>query len=166
MFFLSLIVVSVLFAFFYQIVLDIPFVQYIIVDLLGEDLTLTGRIYIYDAVLNVIEINPLWGYGIGNSYQLLHFLYDYPNAQNGFINLFLEQGIIGSVIVIFLSLLIVMNQVKNRIKEITFSMICLLYAMVLMAFVEITIDLWYLLLLSLLQITDKDIQQAKVNYNN
>lgn len=59
-----------------------------------------------------------------------------------------------------------MNQVKNRIKEITFSMICLLYAMVLMAFVEITIDLWYLLLLSLLQITDKDIQQAKVNYNN
>ena len=166
MFFLSLIVVSVLFAFFYQIVLDIPFVQYIIVDLLGEDLTLTGRIYIYDAVLNVIEINPLWGYGIGNSYQLLHFLYDYPNAQNGFINLFLEQGIIGSVIVIFFFFLIVMNQVKNRIKEITFSMICLLYAMVLMAFVEITIDLWYLLLLSLLQITDKDIQQAKVNYNN
>lgn len=152
-----LILSSVLFAFFYQFILDIPFVQYVIVDILGEDLTLTGRIYIYDAVMQVIETNPLWGYGIGNSYQLLHFLYNYPNAQNGFINLFLEQGILGSVITLALVIVLMYHQVKNRKKDITYSMICLLYTLIVMAFVEITIDLCFVFLLTLLQITDKNI---------
>lgn len=158
--FILLIAGSILFAFFYAYILEIPFVQYLIVDILGEDLTLTGRIYIYNAVLNVIELNPLWGMGIGNSYQLLYYLFGYPNAQNGFINLFLEQGIIGCIITMIITLHLVNNQHKQRSGDFTTPIIILVFVMIFLALVEITIDLWYVFFLTLLQITDKDIKDS------
>ena len=163
--FILLIIASILFAFFYTYILEIPFIQYLIVDILGEDLTLTGRIYIYDAVLNVLALNPLWGMGIGNSYQLLYYLYGYPNAQNGFINLFLEQGLIGCIITMVITLHFITKQHRQRNGDFTTSIIMLTFIMIFLALVEITINLWYVFLLTLLQITDKDIKDS-IGLNN
>lgn len=163
--FILLIAGSILFAFFYAYILEIPFVQYLIVDVLGEDLTLTGRIYIYDAVLNVIELNPLWGMGIGNSYQLLSYLFGYPNAQNGFINLFLEQGLIGSIITMVITLHLVYRQCKQRNGDFMTPIIILTFVMIFLALVEITINLWYVFLLTLLQITDTDVKESIATKN-
>ena len=160
-YFISLIAGSILFAFFYAYILEIPFVQYLIVDVLGEDLTLTGRIYIYNAVINVIELNPLWGMGIGNSYQLLSYLFGYPNAQNGFINLFLEQGLIGCIITMIITLYLINKQHKQRNGDYTVPIIIITFVMIFLALVEITIDLRYVFLLTLLQITDNDIRQSE-----
>ena len=160
--FIVLIACSILFAIFYPFILQIPFVQYIIVDLLGEDLTLTGRTYIYDAVMNVIELNPLWGMGIGNSYQLLSYLYRIPNAQNGFINLFLEQGAIGCTLTMIITLYLINKQKKEKHTGATIPVICLTFTMIFLALVEITIDLRYVFLLTLLQITDKDVKESVI----
>ncbi|CCZ69786.1 putative uncharacterized protein [Bacteroides sp. CAG:702] len=158
--FILLITGSILFAFFYAYILEIPFVQYFIVNVLGEDLTLTGRIYIYNAVINVIELNPLWGMGIGNSYQLLSYLFGYPNAQNGFINLFLEQGLVGCLITMIITLHLVNKQRKQRNENYTTPIVVLIFIMIFLALVEITIDLRYVFLLTILQITDYDIKQS------
>lgn len=160
--FIVLIACSILFAIFYPFILQIPFVQYIIVDVLGEDLTLTGRTYIYDAVMNVIELNPLWGMGIGNSYQLLSYLYSIPNAQNGFINLFLEQGAIGCSLTMIITLYLVNKQKREKQKGVTIPIICLTFTLIFLALVEITIDLRYVFLLTLLQITDKDVKESVI----
>ena len=158
--FIILITSSILFAFFYPYILQVPFIQYIIVNILGEDLTLTGRTYIYDAVLNVIELNPLWGMGIGNAYHLLSYLYGFPNAQNGFINLFLEQGIIGCSITMIITIYLITMQSKKKCSGITIPFICLTFTMIFLAFVEITIDLSFVFLLTLLLITDSDIKES------
>lgn len=170
--YIVLITCSILFAFFYPVILSIPFVQYLIVDVLGEDLTLTGRTFIYDAVLNVVEISPLWGFGIDNAYQLLQFLYRFPNAQNGFINLFLEQGLMGTIAVLLVMFYLVKYQIKRKLNNYTSAFLSLLFVLITMAFVEITIDLWFIFLLTLLQITDKDIVYSyrkriqNENFNN
>lgn len=36
----------------------------VIVNLLGKDVTLSGRIYLWDTVLEVLRSNPLWGMGV------------------------------------------------------------------------------------------------------
>ena len=43
----------------YETILAIPSVQYLIVDILNEDLTLTGRTYIYTRMLDLMDTQPL-----------------------------------------------------------------------------------------------------------
>ena len=54
----------------YETILAIPSVQYLIVDILNEDLTLTGRTYIYTRMLDLMDTQPCLVMGM----ELLHFL--------------------------------------------------------------------------------------------
>ena len=51
----------------YETILAIPSVQYLIVDILNEDLTLTGRTYIYTRMLDLMDTQPWFGYGNGTA---------------------------------------------------------------------------------------------------
>ena len=163
--YIILIVVCVCFAFMYSLILDIPWVQYIIVDILGEDLTLTGRTYIYDTLLDVININPIWGFGVGNSYQLLYYLFGYPNSQNGFINLFIEQGAVGCVTIIILIMVLVNRQINDDKNNTIASLLALTISLIAMSSIEITINLFFFCLLSLLIVTEKTFDNRKIIYS-
>lgn len=163
--YIILIVVCVCFAFMYSLILDIPWVQYIIVDILGEDLTLTGRTYIYDTLLDVININPIWGFGVGNSYQLLYYLFGYPNSQNGFINLFIEQGAVGCVTIIILIMVLVNRQINDDKNNTIASLLALTISLIAMSSIEITINLFFFGLLSLLIVTEKTFDNRKIIYS-
>ncbi len=79
--------------------------------LLGKDPTLTGRTEIWSAVLDSIAKRPLLGYGYqafwlgfqGESYQIiLAVTWALAQAQNGFLDITLQTGIVGLSIVLLL----------------------------------------------------------------
>ena len=79
--------------------------------LLGKDVTLTGRTGIWSAVLDSIAKRPLFGYGYqafwlgleGESYRvILAVSWVLAQAQNGFLDVMLEMGVAGLVIVLLI----------------------------------------------------------------
>ena len=79
--------------------------------LLGKDPTLTGRTEIWSAVLDSIAKRPILGYGYqafwlgfqGESYQIiLAVTWALAQAQNGFLDVTLETGVVGLTIVLLL----------------------------------------------------------------
>jgi exopolysaccharide production protein ExoQ len=80
-----------------------------LITLLGKDLTLTGRTGIWSAVIDSIAKRPLLGYGYqafwlgleGESYRvILAVSWVLAQAQNGFLDVMLEMGMLGLVIVL------------------------------------------------------------------
>ncbi|WP_213805071.1 O-antigen ligase family protein [Granulicella sp. dw_53] len=80
-------------------------------SLLGKDVTLTGRTEIWDAVLGSIAKRPLLGYGYqafwlgfkGESYRIiLTVTWALGQAQNGFLDVTLEMGVIGLALVLLI----------------------------------------------------------------
>jgi exopolysaccharide production protein ExoQ len=78
-------------------------------DMLGKDTTLTGRTNIWSAVLDSIAKRPLLGYGYqafwlgmeGESYRvILSVSWMLAQAQNGFLDILLENGMSGLAIVL------------------------------------------------------------------
>ena len=78
-------------------------------DLLGKDMTLTGRTGIWSEVLDSIVKRPLLGYGYqafwlgleGESYRvILAVTWMLAQAQNGFLDIMLENGVAGLTIVL------------------------------------------------------------------
>lgn len=91
--------------------------EYIIVEKLGKDMTLTGRTYIWEHVVDAINNHPWFGYGYGGFWQEWRgpddpsFNIRTPNgykamhSQNGFLDIGLDFGWIG-LILFSLSLLV------------------------------------------------------------
>jgi O-antigen ligase len=81
----------------------------LLVNLLGKDLTLTGRTEIWSAVMDSIAKRPLLGYGYqafwlgleGESYRIiLAVSWILAQAQNGFLDIVLETGVVGLAVVL------------------------------------------------------------------
>lgn len=80
--------------------------EYIVVDKLGKDLTFTGRTYIWQAVIGMIQQRPLLGYGYTAFWQglegpsasvLVAVDWAAPHSHNGYLDLCLDLGIVGLV---------------------------------------------------------------------
>jgi exopolysaccharide production protein ExoQ len=77
--------------------------------LVGKDPTLTGRTDFWVLVLNNIWKHPWWGYGYGAFWQesnsdaaLIRYAvgWSVPNAHNGLLDLWLDLGILGVIILL------------------------------------------------------------------
>ena len=75
-----------------------------LVDVLGKDVTLTGRTDLWQAVINEIQQKPIFGYGYRaywrgwsgpSAYLWLQFPWLPPHAHNGFLDVWLDLGLIG-----------------------------------------------------------------------
>ena len=122
----------------YSNILEISFVKYIIVNLLGEDVTLTGRTEIYDILWPIIKNRLLFGYGQGASNMILMELMNAPNTQNGLIEFTFSFGIIASIffIAFIYSLL---KSIKPNLKSYPF--LCYIYLCFIISCVEISIGI-------------------------
>ncbi len=87
-----------LFPVLYKYILEIPLVEWLIVDVLNSDISLTHRTHIYENIFEIISQRPLYGFGYNNSYSIVSTLLGFPNSQNAFIDMILERGIIGSML--------------------------------------------------------------------
>ena len=80
-------------------------IEFLVTDLLGKDLTFTGRTDIWNACIYMLREKPLLGYGYAAFWRGLGSPSEYvllranwlaiPHAHNGFLDLSLEIGLLG-----------------------------------------------------------------------
>ena len=138
------VVLLAVFLFLYKTILAIPSVQYLIVDILNEDLTLTGRTYIYTRMLDLMDTQPWFGYGNGTAtFFTTYYIHEkLTNTQNGLLNDYIDWGIIGVICLIILTYS-VLRSASSRINP----FICLIYTYIVLSSIEITLGLRFLAVL-------------------
>ncbi len=95
-----MVLTGVILAFLLQL-LQVPFVKHIVVDVLGENLTLTGRDLIYSGLRAVISESPILGYGYGNAAVAMYV--GYGNAQNSIMETLVNYGVVGLFAVFYMA---------------------------------------------------------------
>ena len=103
--------------------------KYLIVDVLGEDLTLDGRTYIWDEALFYISKNPLWGYGQNSGITLLT---DYNmSTHNQLLGWAFRYGIVGLVVMLALCIWLIyrfsVDDIRGRIVRLIFTLLSLMW---------------------------------------
>lgn len=167
---LVILIASCSFSFIYEYVLNINVVQQFIIGILHRSLTLTGRITIYENIPKVLENNLWFGYGYGTSYEIWMQKYNYPNSQNGLIDLIVEQGLIASIIIVTIIVTII-NKVKNSKIQIInqcYPIVMMIYIFFILSSFEITLGLsclaWCALLYANL-VNEKKEELLNENFN-
>lgn len=100
-----------------SIIVVINSIEYIIVDLLGKDLTLTGRTTIWDYYMSRAMTRPLLGFGYEgywrNAEEVLRAKIALPwfsgHAHSGYIDFFLQLGTVGTAMFALCSLILMLR---------------------------------------------------------
>ena len=88
--------------------------SWFIEDLLGKDMTFTGRTEMWDSALRAISDSPIWGFGyVDADWYKAHM----TNLAIGAHNFILNTMIYGGVISIILYFLIIMRSILNLIRN-------------------------------------------------
>lgn len=142
--------------------LSFEIVQDFIVNVLHEDLTLTGRLGIFERIMEAFNSNLWVGYGYGNSALLSVYLQCGANPQNGLIEVFLNIGILGCLA--FLSLLYFgMKHIDLRRWNMKYPIVVFLFTMILISSIEVPFDEIFIFFVILLLANKEDFE---ININN
>lgn len=131
----------------FDTVLNSNFMQFIIEDVLGRDMTLTGRMPIYNNFNNLISGHFWTGYGHGSTYEVCMRIMGAPNTQNGLFEILMQYGVFGVVSIISL---IYVSFKKIKITNEIFPIVAMVYVYMLLASIEITLSLRFLSMLSII----------------
>lgn len=115
-------------------------IQFLIVDVLHRDLTLTGRMEIYYFIFKLLATHKWFGYGYGTNIVETTSIW-YANAQNAFWDFAICYGFI-ALALLFLFLVIVIckcNKVQSLfgMSKYTYVCTCMLYIYIFMGIGEI-----------------------------
>lgn len=135
-----------LFIYFYNIVLNNAYVEHIIVDILGESLTMTGRTHVYKILPEMISGKWLTGFGSGRTGLILSYYTGCSNAQNGVWQIICENGLIGFILYALTCLKLCSNTCKEKVS-VSYYLNIYVVIMFVLGFVEITFDTRLLVLL-------------------
>lgn len=163
------VIVSILFfsslSFVLVTLIENPNIYYIVVDVFHKEPTLNGRTFIYINVIPMIfmKVPLLWGLGPTNSYKVISYLTDYPNTQNGLIELVIENGLI--YVVLYLLIVFTLLR-KYRHKFNLYPIMIYIYFLIIISCVEISLNglLNYIVLLLLFDNNVKMYKQNKKSY--
>ena len=122
-------------------------VQYVIINVLHEDLTLTGRMNIYNEISNILLEHKWLGYGYGKSYDIIMSRIGYADSQNALMECIINYGIVGTGVLLLIFYFSIKLSNGNERK---FYIMIYLYAMVVMGVVEITINLLFMFAVSMM----------------
>lgn len=136
------------FFFFTTWLLQFAIVQDFIVNVLHEDLTLTGRLTIFENIMEAFDDNFWFGYGYGNSKLISVYYKCGENPQNGIIEMFLNVGFIGCISF----LLMVYNACSLFNKRINYinPIIAYIFTMIVISTIEVPFEKTFLFVTSLL----------------
>lgn len=137
---IGLVVFDLLFFFFTLFFIDNAIMQYIIVDILGEDMSLTGRLDIYASLTPLLIDIPILGYGIGNASMITLMNAVGPNAQNGLFNYILEVGYLGAALFFFFLFSMMKNAKKQKSS---YPILCFIYIMLVLSSIEVTFSTYF-----------------------
>ncbi len=148
-------------------IIDLPVVQYIIVNILHESTDLNSRLFIYNNLYKIMKINPLWGFGAENNYmacQRYLVISEYeaaPDAQNGLIDWLISYGSIGTVILLVIVFLCFAKARKNY----NLYLMAMLYVFFVLGSIEIVFDIIFFFVLAsylYLECSDRFAQNEKL----
>lgn len=128
-------------------ILQLSVVQNIIVNVLHEDLSLTGRMELYNLLYPLVLKSGLWGGGFGSYVAATIAYHGWYNAQNGLAEIILTYGFVGGFTFLTLVFVSVVSS-KNR----NIMLYLAIFVFIIVAVVEIPFNCGFILLLSLLQI--------------
>lgn len=143
------VIIGTMFLIFYlEIILQFSFVRHVIVNVLHENLGLTGRIELYSMLYPLILKSGLWGGGFGSYVAETLAYHGWYNAQNGLAEIILTYGFLGGAT--FLTLVFVsVRSAKNKNKMLYLAV----FTFIVVAIVEIPFNnIGFILLLALLQV--------------
>ncbi len=133
--------------------LEYSIVQDFVVDILSEDMTLTGRIGIYATILGALESHLFFGYGFGNSSVICMYYGCGHNPQNGLIEIFLNVGVLGTIAFLFM-LFFAFHRV-NRMDWYKYPIMVAIVVMAIISTIEVPFDKTFIFFIMLL-ILDRD----------
>lgn len=130
-----------------------PYVQSFIQDVLGRSLTMTGRTPIYDSLGNIIGTSPFVGYGYGNN--IVERVVGWGNAQNGIADIAVMYGLVR---VVSFGLMVhgVLGEKWER-NEKALSLIGVLYGSILASLVEVSFGIAFYFALAIVSVSLCDV---------
>lgn len=144
------IVGSGIIAFLLEQVVATPMVSDFIVNVLGRQITLTGRTNIYSLFILKTGGNLNWGYGLGSAYTTSMSLFGYADAQNAILQWILQIGIIPCVFMVlgFGGAFTGIN--RNEDLILIMPIIALIYVFICLGTIEITYNMNFFYLIALI----------------
>lgn len=147
---LLFLVASVVFPFIAERIVSIPFVTYLLEEVVERSSTLTGRLTIFGKFLSKTQGHLLWGYGINNTYAAAMRLFGCANAQNALLQWTMEAGIAVTVVFVIIMLQIFRQLVRSPRQREIMPMVMLVYVYIIMGTVETTFNMNFILWLALI----------------
>ncbi len=123
-------------------------ISYFIINILHEDLSLTGRMKIYSYLKIVFYQSPLLGHGYGN--YSVGTMVGYGNAQNSVFQYLIDYGICGFLILIITIYKLTKKDRKLKVTNITYPLYIYLFVIIMCATVEIVFNHIFFLVLFLI----------------
>lgn len=107
--------------------------SYLIVDVLGKNLTFTGRVYIWDISLKLIKEKWIIGYG---SSDLITYKGYSLMAHNQFLDILVQAGVVGLILFLLYLTRIVKQLYSNRKKKTAKFIMGIMFAYLIMMVTE------------------------------
>ncbi len=145
-------IISVAFPFIVESILNIPFVTYIIEEVMGRSNNLTGRMDIYENFVKQMQGHWLYGYGYGRGNEVSVSLFGYANAQNALLHWILQTGVPATLVFGWLMSAVVKQLNRCNMDKVIQAgpLLALLYVYVFLGMVETTFSMSYILWLAVL----------------
>lgn len=109
---------------------------------IGKDPTFTGRTDLYEMILPLIPLCPFWGFGCGSAHAVVETLTGFPNTQNGLLEIYFENGILGVLATICIIYIVISDLKKN--KYTAYPLLIGVYAFIVISSIEITLGQTFL----------------------
>ena len=145
-----IIVTSMVTVFFISFILKQPFIQNLIVNILHEDLSLTGRIELYKLLSPLLLKSGAWGGGFGSYVAAQLGYHGWYNAQNGLAEVILTYGYGGTIGFLLLCYVSSLKS-KGYYKALNAG----IFTFILIAIVEVPFDARFIFLLALFMLLEK-----------
>lgn len=143
---------------FYNYIMNISIVKYVITDVFDKNLNLTGRAAVYNNVLPYISNRFFIGYGYNNIYELFNYNMQIGadayalNSQNALLEYWLYGGIFAVILFLVLTYTIFKNNYLNESKIKNYALVVAIITLMFLGSVEITINMFFFMFLAFLNI--------------
>lgn len=155
------------YVFFGTFVMSNEYVLNFITNYMGGAETMLSRVAIYEMVLLIIPLSPVWGYGYTTTYELGIKIGGFADTQNSLLEWMWQAGIPSAVMILVIIVLafVYINKNYKRTQILNIYSIALFYTYIFLGSIEILMELPFFSVLSLAVIVSDKVltSEEKVN---
>ena len=138
---------SVVFVFAADAIMSVPTIRYLVEDVFGRDVTLTGRTNIYDQYVSRMPGHWLAGYGYGNGNITAVTVFGYENVQNALLQWVLQVGVPATCALVGMMLMVfkrISLKDEKRLLRVL-PLVTLIYMFVVLGMVETSFNMAFIM---------------------